>query len=488
MSKKIRFQSLPVNKIVTWVLLLFIVVGAGVFRFYIYGDLNTSIGTVDTPVFIESSKEPMDGRFLSSGRPPTLPLIYKLLEPYKGYNLIAISKPSTSDPIKDVQLQPGFDRIVWVQTILSILGWSVLAIVVFYRLQNIIIKYLAVILILIFAYCPQLAEWDRILLSESLSFSLFALLLALTIEMIFRMDKENFYHSCWTYIISIAWLIIFVCWVFTRDTNVYFIIVTVILIACSIVFPCVRKKIPLMIIIIFAILLSGIFYIQQITMRLSNRWILPFLTNVSVNILPYDDRVNYFESMGMPVSDELMLLSNNMGGESEFYKNNDFMNWVSQHGTTAYTNFLLEYPLWASIKLYSDLELLFSENLQPWFTGPPENHPSWMIKLGDMFHPKTSAVILLDIVLTLIIFTISLRTKDVVMLKWVWVLVWLLMGEFILLFISYHGDARSTIRHTLVATMPLRLSVWLLVMVIFDFAWSLTRSNREISGFHRSNQ
>jgi len=455
------------KKTFPWLLLLVTICGFSLFRIISYGDPGTSIGTVDTSEFISSAQVDLDCHFLEAGRPPTLPLLYKLLHPVTGYDLTAVSMPSAADGLKELQWQPDFSPVVRFQMILSILAWSSLAVVLFYRLRTLVGKFTVALFILAFAYSPQLAEWDRILLSESVSFSLFAFLLALTIELAFRCSEVGYSSNLSLYLVGISWFIVFVLWVFARDANAYLIPVTVIMLFIIFMpgFPR-RRKLP--IVIGLGLLLSACFYLQQMTMRASQRWVLPFLTNISVNVLPYPDRVDLFRSMGMPVSDELMHLQSSMGGEAGFYKLDDFMDWTEKNGTKVYTRFLMEYPLWATSKLYNDLELLFSENLQPWFSGPKDSHPSDLIRIGDMLHPKTSGVILLDVFFTIIIMFIAFRSRDADSLTWLWITMWLFIGEMVLLFISYHGDARSTIRHTLVATMPLRLSIWLLAILVFD--------------------
>ena len=88
------------------------------------------------------------------------------------------------------EIQPCFDRIVFFQNIVSIIAWSILALVVSKRLSGGYEKILAVFLITAFGFTPAIADWDSILGSESLTFSLFAVSIALVVEVCFNIAED----------------------------------------------------------------------------------------------------------------------------------------------------------------------------------------------------------------------------------------------------------------------------------------------------------
>lgn len=137
---------------------------AVIFRLTAYRDNNYSIGTNDTTSYLATSQEPLfSWKFLTSTRPFTLPLLYKILGPSGGYVLETISEPALPDSTFEPVFQPGYDRIVLLQTVLSLLGWTALALAVFHRLNDPLLKLLGLGLTLLFAFSPQAADWYRVL-------------------------------------------------------------------------------------------------------------------------------------------------------------------------------------------------------------------------------------------------------------------------------------------------------------------------------------
>ncbi|MGD0006513.1 MAG: hypothetical protein ABSE06_20060, partial [Anaerolineaceae bacterium] len=149
-------------------------------RLAAYGNHTYSVGMNDTDGYIAAAQfPPFSWASLLAERPPTVPLLYRIFQPNSGYKLTNVSLASIPGQNKPLAPQPGFEGIVIVQMILSILGWSLLAWEVFWRLKHPFVRLAAAATILIFAFSPQLADWDSIISSESLSFSLFAILLSL---------------------------------------------------------------------------------------------------------------------------------------------------------------------------------------------------------------------------------------------------------------------------------------------------------------------
>ncbi|MEN9562912.1 MAG: hypothetical protein RIR73_1156, partial [Chloroflexota bacterium] len=106
------------NYLVLVILLLW-----GAFRLSVYGDLSLSIAGNDTITFVEGSQVPLFSADMMTGRRLlTTNLIYKIFEPDSGYEILVNGSLETSRRV----FQEGFDGIVILQTIVSILGWSAL--------------------------------------------------------------------------------------------------------------------------------------------------------------------------------------------------------------------------------------------------------------------------------------------------------------------------------------------------------------------------
>lgn len=438
-------------------------------RLAAYPDLRASMGTADTEKFVNAAQLPLfSTSFFTSNRPATIALVYKLLEPEESYPPVEISEPARSGSVARVR-QAGFDRVVLFQLALSMVGWTALAIGFSRRLKSGAGKILGAALVLLFAYAPQLADWDFVLMSEPISFALFALVLGLTLELAHHLAAAV---ERWTWkssILTAAWGMAVILWLFARDTNAYAVLVGAgILLAAAAVRW--RSGLPARRFALLAVLLLGMFAAQNRTLYASDRWVNPFFNNLIYNVFPYPDRVAFFESHGIPVSEELLALQESRGNEDRFYEFDEFMDWTLREGPSTYTRFLIQHPRWTFGSLVGRLEFLFSENSQPYFPQIGTRLYRLLLPLGDMLHPTSSAAILIVFLLTLLPPGIAARART---LRWsvlAWIFGWLLLAEAAMLFVSFHGDSLGVIRHALVAVMPLRLSIWLLIVVAMDAA------------------
>ena len=214
-----------------WEILFLVLFTAGgiVLRCTLYPHPSYSVAMNDTDGYIAAAQYPsFSWQSLTAERPPTVPLLYRVFMPQSGYKLTNVSQASLGGETKQLAPQPGFEGIVIFQMVFSILTWCVLAWVVFFKLKTPGIRLTAVALILIFAFSPQVADWDSILSSESLTFSLLALVLAFTILLVHRMANKKFTGSFSSGILLAAWLASITLWIFARDSNVYLIPVTVV--------------------------------------------------------------------------------------------------------------------------------------------------------------------------------------------------------------------------------------------------------------------
>ena len=380
--------------------------------------------------------------------------------PASGYKLTNVSRSSLAGETQQLAPQAGFEGIVIFQMVFSILAWCVLAWVVFFKIKTPGINLSAAALILIFAFSPQVADWDSILSSESLTFSLLALVLAFTILLIHRIAAGKFTATFSSGALLAAWLVSITLWVFARDANVYLIPVTVGLLVLA-GFLTYQKKGALSLLGVAALYLIGIFILQQRTMNISMRWEKPFIANLIGNVLSYPSRVDYFIQKGMPYSPELKDAIKAGVRHDDYTQFPDFMQWMKNGGYSAYTQFLISNPFWASLQVYNDLDGLFGSNIQPYFPNGPTSRPGWLVNIGNLFHPLSTTVIPVIILLSAVIFASAWRHREPGEIAWASFFIWLLLVEFLLLMVGYHGDFYSKDRHVLVPVLQMRLSFWM---------------------------
>lgn len=454
----------------SWGILFALTVAFIIGRLSLYGVATDSVAANDTETYFQCAQNELNSiKFFECSRSAAIPFLFKLLNPQGSYEITSMSEPFFGSETRLVT-QPGTGKLVILQTLLSVFSWVFFTLTFCSYLQHELPKITAAFLVYAFALVPQIADWDSILLSESMSFSFFILLMAFLI--LFLMNSVHHTSFFAQFFSGIGLLISAVFWTFTRDTNGYFTAWIALVLLFTFVFSVMRKKHIFAGMLMVSILLSALFTFQQITFRNSQRWLLPFLNNMAENIFPYPDRVDFFENRGMPVSDTLLSQS----GSAEYnqiYAERDFIRWAAEDGLSAYQLFLLDRPIWTIHEIFLSLDDMFSENIQPFFYGSQEQKPHWADKIGNLFHPLSASVLLVDLLLLAVLYPIQLKQNGLEAFSW-WIFALILVGGSILLIvISYLGEVRSIIRHVLGGVMGLRLSLWLLGCILFDLTLSI---------------
>src|SRR5687768_8871463 len=101
-----NFAAQSFKRNVTGVLVPLIILIASIFRIGIHGNPALSIATNDTDSYVESSRVPLFSSEMMTGRRLlSTNLIYKILEPKEGYEILVNGSVET----RRRQIQPGFD-------------------------------------------------------------------------------------------------------------------------------------------------------------------------------------------------------------------------------------------------------------------------------------------------------------------------------------------------------------------------------------------
>lgn len=428
-------------------LLFFLVLGsilaASIARIQLYGNPQLSIAGNDTQSYIDSSRAPLFSSAILTGRRLlTTNLFYKAFEPEEGYRILVNGSIETTRRA----VQPTFNGIIFTQLIFSIIGWGLLALTVFLHLQNPLMKFFGAAFVLLFAYTPQMADWDSILMSESLTFSLFALQLALLIQMVFSLNRDPK-----TGILQwlIPWGIIFFLWTFLRDTNIVVSVIMLGMIVAALTTPRFRGNRSLLGTVIF---LTLIIVMGLVTAGNSVRSIVQIRNLYNDDIFPYETRVSILQEMGMPAP-----------GSSEFEP------WLQTSGSKTIVRFMLEHPGYVVEKLMNDFPLAFQEIKQTYFKAPDLGESRVVLmQIGDGLHPENTTPFLLNLVLLAGLLTLAFQRTDT--RPWVWISLWLFLAATLTLIPSILGDTWAINRHALFSTMIYRLSIWLFPILLMDIA------------------
>lgn len=170
---------------------LWILLAYGALRWLAFARANSTFG--DSTGYHESSHYPIfSERFLAGRRSFPVPLFWKLI----GDDETAITIG---------------------QLLLSVACWAFLAYVVASVIQHVWVRWAAFAYVLLFSLATPVVQWDRDLLSESVTLSLTALLFALVVLLVQRP----------TWRVLAAALAVAFLWGFARDSDTYAAVVVV---------------------------------------------------------------------------------------------------------------------------------------------------------------------------------------------------------------------------------------------------------------------
>lgn len=445
MHNKFREISIkPQQGYIPFVILGIIII-ASIVRIRLYGDPNLSIAGNDTYSYVESSQTPIfSGEIMTGRRLLTTNIIYKIFEPKEGYRIIANGSIGTTRRV----FQPGFNNIVILQLIMSIVGWGFLAFIVSEYIKNPFMKILSAVTIVVFAYTPQIADWDSILMSESFTFSLFALQLAILIKLAFLIYKDpNSKMS--TYIT--VWAIIYFLWTFLRDTNLFASLVTIGMIVLLLFSIRYRKNKHLFSILAFITVIS---ILGLSTSSSSTRSLVQIANIYNNDLLPSPSRVIILKELGMPAPDSA-----------------DYQAWFQENSAKTLIKFMLIHPGYPVTKIVRDFPEAFTEIKQTYFKTPERAQTRESLTvLGDALHPENTTPFLLDLFLLFGIILLAVKNINETSRPWAWLGIWLFMIAGITLIPTILGDAWALNRHALFSTMIYRLFMWVFSIIFMDLA------------------
>jgi len=415
-----------------------------------YGDFRLSIGHADTPSYIASSRSPLfSWKIFAGTRLFTTNLLYKFANDGIECPLIAISNPALGLEGR-LRLQPCFDKITTLQNTLSITSWCLAAWLLSRRLKHPFLKFASALLILAFAFTPQIAEWDFILSPESLTLSLFVAAFALLYEIGFRIaeTKDRIISRSTLALIS-AWLIVFIGWVFIRDVHLYAVPVTLALTGLLLLDSKFRKNRTLLALVL---LLAGIFILgsksAQDSLRATHY---PLEHAFEAYIFPHPSRVDFMEGLGMPERDSP-----------------DFQAWFDANATRVYGLFLISHPRFVLATLWNDLFYLSSDFEQPYFKADEVIWRETLLKIGEFLHPQTTAVYLIDLLLLVTLYVKAIRLRTPTLTTWAWLGTWFFLCSTATLLPTFFGDTVGTRRHIFPSVEMFRLFLWVFLMPYLD--------------------
>ena len=440
-----RISDKHITALVRFFILFTIVVVTVIFRIRVYGDPRLSVASNDTASYVTSSQVTLFSSEIVSGRRPlTTNLIYKAFESKEGYKIVANGSISTIPRT----IQAGFDRIVFLQFVMSIIGWGFLAFALSEHIKNPFLKTLTIIAVTAFAHTPQMADWDSVLMSESLTFSLFALQLAFLIKLVFAIHENP---NSKMYAQGILWAVTYFMWTFLKDTNLFASLVTMGMISALLFSIKYRKNKLLYGMLVFV---SVILILGYVTSSKSTRSQIQLINIYRDDLLRSPAWVSTLKKLGMPEPESA-----------------EYQAWFQEKSANTLLKFMFVHPSYPVIKIMRDFPQAFTEIQQTYFKAPEQGKTRiTLLLLGNALHPETATPFLLDFILFTGLILFAIKNISKTSRPWAWLGIWLFLTASFTLVATILGDTWALNRHALFSTMVYRLFMWMFPLIIMDIA------------------
>jgi hypothetical protein len=408
---------------------------------------------------VVANKSWFDPAFYASIRGWTLPALYRIIDGDTG-------------------------RII-AQFLISTVSWAVLAGVVARNIEHRVVRVAAFAVILAFGASFYVTSWDGMLLSESLSLSLTALLIAAWIELV-RAPR-------WRTLLVV--LALTVLWAFTRDTNAFLALLTAIAVALLFRVPSPRR---------FrwaaagalALIFVGVGISADSPNRMTKRWRVPMIETVTQRVMPDRDGLAYFKDAGMPVRPELERVTNSwdkgdgwfrdpkisdykrwqaMVGDAQRYwsplqypeQSKEWDDWIVENGRRTYARFLLTHPVDTTVPVVRYSDELF---------GPPQyglgrealTHP-----VDTVVYPHAVVPLAVFLVVVLGVAAVAVVRHGTTRVMWIPIVI-LALTPLHAAFV-WHSEPVDVGRHAHLVGVLLRLGAILLLAFAVDLLLSRRR-------------
>lgn len=369
-----------------------------------------------------------DSRFWGAARPPAVLLFYKLFGGYDyeadGYYYKAWDWDRNGFYVDDTGLLLS-------QTTFSLAAFSFLALACAGTARTEMGRLFLFVFPLLFSFVPDVARWNFIALSESLSISLFVVFTGAWI--LFLSTRRS------PWLAGVATSALF--WGGARDTNAYVLVMIAGIVTISmIVSTRFSARIPLTALCIWFI---GIFTLSSFSAEAGGRWIFPFYNVMGQRILPVPEHVSWFSNHGMPIDPELLKQAGKWASDDGWAFFNEprlekFRAWTLDHGKGAYVKFLISH---------------FTYSATAPFLG---------------FSGKRVGLLLIGNGLTICLAFVSWRRRWLHRLPPLAVPLIMVLSSVPHAWLAWHGDAMETVRHSLIAFLQVPLGFGLLLLYVLD--------------------
>lgn len=284
----------------------------------------TNVEFPDSPSFLEKAASPLNAAFfLDEGRFFVVPLIYKITNNLFG---------------------AGVGTLTAMQLVVSIPSWLVFA----WSFARVLgggglafsgLGFAGFLGVLVMSLNTDFTMWDRMILSESLTTSLFVLFLSAWMMLGEGLTARR----------AAALFIVSILYGATREANGLVLMpFCVVLLAWT--FWYLRDRGHRMICVAIAASWILLTVASTAIAQHGERWVFPLLNVIGTRVLTTPDRMAFWQNAGMPVNDRLLAMKGEMAGGQDwaFYRDPqlaEFLAWTRANGRTVFTRDLTSNPV-----------------------------------------------------------------------------------------------------------------------------------------------
>ena len=409
----------------------------------------------DTLSYVTTAQYPLSSAYFWAGvRPFTLPLEIKLL----GINLQNFAKMGE------------LSRAAVFQLFFSMVCWGMLALVLSQATRRRWLGATLFAITLSFSLSMEISLWDSLLLSESLTFSLLALLIAGWVALIVLLPRMKSGWLRWGLVVVNSVVALLYC--FVRDSNVYFALGMVLVLAAGSLlvkgFGGFRKYT-----LVSAGLIAAIFIGQYFSLSSGNRWQVFIYDHLAMRILNNPVATQFFAKEGLPLSDALFATTLMEGSEYQRLMDQSaelkpVKDWVACCSKAAYIKYLLSDPLKTLAEPLRNWQPLVNGSLRGYRN--PKNYvtpmPGRLKWFSDFYFARKSWLLAGLTVLSLCGLGLFLWKRE----NPLWVVIAALVLPVIpMMYFIWFAEPMEIDRHAAQIGLQLRLAGWLSVPLLLDW-------------------
>jgi hypothetical protein len=374
-----------------------------------------------------------------------------------------------------------------VQIALHLFTWSYFAYYLQAKSNNKVFGTLAALTVLMIGIQPEISIWASVILTESLSITLFLWIVIIAYELVETRHKK--------YLYLLLGLLVFYSTI--RDVNAYFSLLFLLPLWLIYFFRFIGRSDILLatVVLVFAFGLSNYtanhaenpYENNELKVKVDDRyvgprWLLPYFNVVGARFLEDQTILSFFKQEGMPIN-EALLRKNDIGGalhDSEgqgWYTDPDlktYREWVLEKGKSTYVKFLLMHPEYTLGKIYQYKNRILH------FDAISDD------RINRLPGYRVDNIVTYSTVNNLDIYRYFLYILLALILLWAvlgrnplnhtaGMMVLLLFLAFPIALITYHGDGGDVYRHTIIVPVLIKIPM---LMLIYAMGNALLKSHQ----------